>query len=92
MKLKLKFFKLFKNKLNSHNNFIAWNCTKKSLYEQTKRLTLDREHKILLSNDKSHFYKYINSRCSSIKSIGPIKSDNGAYLYSDLDKTNQLNK
>ena len=50
------------------------------------------EHKILFSNDKSHFYKYINSRCSSISSIGPIKSDNGAYLYSDLDKTNQLNK
>ena len=58
---------------------------------------MDREHTILLSNDKSHFYKYINSRCSSISSIGPIKSDplsdlNGAYLYSDLDKTNQLNK
>ena len=53
---------------------------------------MDREHKILLSNDKSHFYKYINSRCSSISTIGPIKSDNGAYLYSDLDKTNQLNK
>ena len=28
VKLKLKCFKLFKNRLNSHNNFIAWNCTK----------------------------------------------------------------
>ena len=46
----------------------------------------------MFSNDKSHFYKYINSRCSSISCIGPITSDNGAYLYSDLDKTNQLNK
>ena len=57
-----------------------------------KRLTLDREHKILYSNNKSHFYKYINSRFSSISFIGLIKSDNGDYLYSDLDKTNQLNK
>ena len=33
VKLKLKCFKLFKKRLNSHNNFIVWNCTKKSLYE-----------------------------------------------------------
>ena len=46
----------------------------------------------MFSNDKSHFYKYINYRCSSISFIGPIKSDNKTYLYSDLDKTNQLNK
>ena len=33
VQLKLKCFKLFKKSLNSHTYFIAWNCTKKSLYK-----------------------------------------------------------
>ena len=44
VKLKLKCFKLFKKRLNSHNNFIAWNCTTNSLYEQTKHIRNVRNH------------------------------------------------
>ena len=90
--LKLKQKVLFKTIHKSNNTFLIWTSLKKALSTQIKQLTINRENSVLSSDNKSYFYKYINSRCASKSNIGPIKSDNNTYLHSDLDKSNILNK
>ena len=91
LRLKVKCLKYYKTRLDSHNNFINWKNIKKLLDYNIKKLTIDREKLILSSNDKSRFYNYINSRCSSFSTIGPIKSDDNTYIFSDTVKSNILN-
>ena len=91
LRLKVKCLKYYKTRLDSHNNFINWKNIKKLLDYNIKKLTIDREKLMLSSNDKSRFYNYINSRCSSFSTIGPIKSDDNTYIFSDTVKSNILN-
>ena len=91
LRLKVKCLKYYKTRLDSHNNFINWKNIKKLLDYNIKKLTIDREKLILSSNDKSRFYNYINSRCSSFSTICPIKSDDNTYIFSDTVKSNILN-
>ena len=91
LRLKVKCLKYYKTRLDSHNNFINWKNIKKLLDYNITKLTIDREKLILSSNDKSRFYNYINSRCSSFSTIGPIKSDDNTYIFSDTVKSNILN-
>ena len=91
LRLKVKCLKYYKTRLDSHNNFINWKNIKKLLDYNIKKLNIDREKLILSSNDKSRFYNYINSRCSSLSTVGPIKSDDNTYIFSDTVKSNILN-
>ena len=52
---------------------------------------MQREYKVINSNNKSLFYKYVNSRCSSHNGISPLIKDDNSYASIDYDKAVLLN-
>ena len=52
---------------------------------------MQREYKVINSNNKSLFYKYVNSRCPSHNGISPLIKDDNSYASIDYDKAVLLN-
>ena len=52
---------------------------------------MQREYKVINSNNKSLFYKYVNSICSSHNGISPLIKDDNSYASIDYDKAVLLN-
>ena len=53
---------------------------------------MTREYNVINSNNKSLFYKYINSICSSHNEISPLIKDDNTYASLDHDKARLLNE
>ena len=76
-----------RNKSTIHNN--KWRDSQSLLHSNIHNYVLQREYKVINSNNKSLFCKYVNSRCSSHNGISPlIKDDNS---YASIDKAVLLN-
>ena len=52
----------------------------------------DDENSVLKSADLGKFYRYINSKLSSKSGIAPLKTEDGTYAFTALEKANLLNK
>ena len=57
-----------------------------------QKFDMDRERKILDSNNLGTFYKFINNKLSSKNGIAPLKSVDGNIMCSDDEKVNLLNE
>ena len=78
-----------RNKLTIHNN--KWRDSQSLLHYNIHNYVLQREYKVINSNNKSLFYKYVNSRCSSHNGISPLIKDDNSYASIDYDKAVLLN-
>ena len=52
---------------------------------------VEREKKMLSSNNLGAFYKFVNKKLSSPSGVAPLSDPQGNLLHSDLDKANLLN-
>ena len=77
------------NKSTIHNN--KWRDSQSLLHSNIHNYVLQREYKVINSNNKSLFYKYVNSRCSSDNGISPLIKDDNSYASIDYDKAVLLN-
>ena len=59
---------------------------------EIQRFDMDRERKMLDSNNIGAFYKFINNKLSSKSGVAPLKSRNGKILCTDDEKANLLNE
>ena len=67
-----------RNKSTIHNN--KWRNSQSLLHYNIHNYVLQREYKVINSNNKSVFYKYVNSRCSSHNGISPLIKDDNSYM------------
>ena len=63
--IQLKCIRNFKNRNMSINNHNKWRDSQSLQHYNINNFVFNREYKIINSNNKSLFYKYVNSRCSS---------------------------
>ena len=72
-----------------HSN--KWRDSLSLLLYNIHNYVLQRDYKVINSNNKSLFYKYVNSRCSSHNGISPLIKYNISYTSLDYDKAVLLN-
>ena len=92
--IQLKFLRNLKNRYMSITNHNKWRDSQSLLYYNRipiNNFILNREYKIINSN-KSLFYKYVNSRCSSHNERSPLIKDDNTYASLDYDKARLLNE
>ena len=78
-----------RNKSTIHNN--KWRDSQSLLHSNIQNYVLQREYKVINSNNKSLFYKYVNSRLSFHNGISPLIKDDNSYASLDYDKAVLLN-
>ena len=66
-----------RNKSTIHNN--KWRDSQSLLHSNIQKYVLQREYKVINSNNKSLFYKYVNSRLSFHNGISPLIKDDNSY-------------
>ena len=90
--IQLKCLRNFKNRNMSIIHHNKWRDSQSLLHYNINNFILNREYKIINSYNKSLFYKYINSRCSSYNEISPLIKDDNTYASLDYDKARLLNE
>ena len=70
---------------------IAYNNASKRCQQLLDRHALVKESNILRSGDLGQLYRFVNSKLSSKSGVGPLRCDNGEYVFSDITKANMLN-
>ena len=90
--IQLKFLHNFKNRNKSIIHYNKWRDSQSLPHCNINNFVLTREYNVINSNNKSLFYKYVNSRCSSHNEISPLIKDDNTYASLDYDKARLLNE
>ena len=69
-----------------------WRDSQSLLHCNINNFVLNREYNVINYNNKSLFYKYVNSRCSSHNEISPLIKYDNTYASLDYDKARLLNE